>query len=169
VDADEFKGFTGRIPSLTASQRKVVFAHLKELGTAAPAAKAERAADELREDWLASGIAYAAHSRGLISKPDPYLMTFLVSAFAAFRKKAPEARALLLSGFPSPPAKAQRDMLGRLAADALFFFAGRLSGPPLAAVLYNIHQVGEAMERSFPGYVTAKLLPVLTSSRSHNA
>jgi hypothetical protein len=124
--------------------------------------KAE-AKEPLRDDWLLKGIAWEAHRRGKLAHPDAgaFLGT---DGYKAYKKKAADAKALLLSGFKAPPSGRDLETLGCIAARCLFEHLRYIQGLPVGTVLANVDKIGVAVDAAFPGYVQMGIMSVLLSS-----
>lgn len=166
MHAEDFRQFVSELATLDAQQKNEVAIRLKHLGASGGTEKpAATIKDDPADDWLARGIALSANARGLLIKPDPRAIRHAkAGAFTVFKKKAPDARQLLLNGFASIPPRQAKESIARLASDAMFEY-GRsfMQAPSLSTLLYNIDRVGEVMERAYPGYHVNKLYGLLTT------
>lgn len=112
------------------------------------------------DDWLLAGIAYEAHRRGKIARPDVRLFNHFPT-LPAYKKKAVDAKAIILRGFGIKPDSALLDAAGRIVARCLF---DHLKNKEPFVVIASVDRVGEVIEACFPGYMESGLLQVVLQS-----
>lgn len=164
-----FDEVVAALPSFSYAQKQELAGHLKMLrageGKTAGMSRGEvaEAKEPLRVDWLLQGIAWEAHRRGKLARPDAgaFLGT---DGYKTYQRKAEDAKSLLLSGFRGELTSRDLETLGCIAARCLFEHLRFIQGLQVGTVLANVDKVGVAVDAAFPGYIQMGVMGVLLSS-----
>jgi hypothetical protein len=161
----EFVELLLKLPKLNTEQlhkvRTRIDALLTMKGEAASSTQSssdQSASIDLSDDWLLDGVLFELEKRKLHTVPKSILVK--MPAFKAYKKSAH-----LVHDFFAQRIKEQSRTgliaLGRVAAKAHARYVSSFTEVSLDSLLRNIAQVPRAIERAFPGYVSAGLLDLL--------
>jgi len=114
------------------------------------------------EDWLLAGLLAELRRRGIANKGDGFRIKKL-SSFASFQTKSIEIRSLLEESAPSLNI-IERKYLGEIAAYELANYITWYD-ISLNVLLENINLIPLAIEKSFPGYMSSKMLGIIIQHR----
>lgn len=164
MDDLKFRQWCSKIPELTQDQIKTLMALLKRNGKTVSLDSSAKGTSMVG-DWLYSGISYSLVRRGLLTQAmEKFGRKGVV--FERYIKSSPivvsDLENLITKQMGKKLSSVEKEIFGRIVGDCLINWCEKRSIlPSRGSVLSNIGHCIEAIEESFPNYISSKMLSVV--------